>query len=277
MIDLDDPAARERTHFDRTTQLRGPSSADDRPSFEIDLHESWASLRGVHGGYMASLAVRAAEIVTPDRTVRTVTTSFLRPGAVGPARLDVDVLRNGRTFSTLEVGLYQQERLVCVSRVTAHVPGQGAEWSPPVTDRPAPLANCISFTPPPMIRHFEHAELRLDPETIPDASADTARVAGHVRPLESRLVDAAWLVMIGDWFPPSPFRRLAPPAGGVSIDYTVHIHRLPSGDDAGDGAWLEGVFNTADSTGAIALERGVLCAADGVAIAETFHTRYTGG
>ena len=276
-MDLDNISALGGVHFDRTSELRLRAGADALTSFDVDLHDSWTSLRGVHGGYMASLAVRAAERATPDRRVRTVTTSFLRPGGVGPAQLDVEVLRRGRSFTTVEIGLRQDGRLVCTSRVTALIPSSGPEWSPPATDRPPPLSSCVPFTPPPAIRHFEHAELRIDPATIPDGSADIARVAGHVRPLERRPVDAAWLVMIGDWFPPSPFRRLLPPQGGVSVDYAVHIHRLPSRERAADDGWLEGVFAAADATGAIALERGVLSGGDGITIAETFHTRYTGG
>lgn len=267
----------ERTHFDRTTQLQPSASDDGETSFDVELDGSWASLRGVHGGYMASLAVRAAESVVPDRSVRTVATSFLRPGAIGPAQVDVDVLRRGRSFTTLEVGLRQNGQLVCTTRVTALGARVGPEWSPTTLDRPAPLDDCVQFTPPPGIRHFEQAELRLDPSTIPDGTADIARIAGHVRPLEHRPIDAAWLVMIGDWFPPSPFRRLLPPQGGVSVDYTVHLHRLPIDGQAHGDCWLQGVFVTADSAGAIALERGVLSDGDGVTIAETFHTRFTGG
>jgi len=257
--------------FDRTLSLE---PLDDR-SFAVELDESWASLVGVHGGYMAAGMTRAAEAVAPGRAVRTATTSFLRPGAVGAARLDVDIVRSGRSFTNIVVSLVQAERLVCSSRITASACATGPEWRAQVTDRPAPIEQCVAFTPPPMIRHFEQARLVIDPTTIPDALADFARVAGHVQPLESRPIDAAWLVMIGDWFPPSPFRRLQPPAGGVSLDYTVHIHRLPS--HARPALWLEGVFTAADSSGGIALERGVLSTPDGVAVAETFHTRYTGG
>ncbi len=79
--------------------------------------------------------------------------------------------------------------------------------------------------------------------------------------------------MIGDWFPPSPFRRLLPPAGGISIDYTVHIHRpLQLAADE----WLEGVFETRTSNDGIALEHGTLATMDGRPVAETFHTRWTG-
>ncbi|MCU1397337.1 MAG: hypothetical protein JWN62_446 [Acidimicrobiales bacterium] len=192
------------THFDDTTIVRRLDDADTTSSgvFAADLDESWASLLGVHGGYVTSLTVRAAEALLPGREVRTVAASFL----------------------------------------------------------------------PPMIKHFGQADLLIDPATIPIGGAEETRVSGHVRPIEVRPFDAAWLTMIGDWFPPSPFRRFAPPTGGVSVDYTVHVHRtLPAARDM----WLEGVFEARTSSGAIALERGTLATADGVAVAETFHTRWT--
>ena len=79
--------------------------------------------------------------------------------------------------------------------------------------------------------------------------------------------------MMGDWFPPSPFRRHAPPIGGVSIDYSVHIHRtLP----ASDAMWLACVFEARNSVDGVALELGSLSTPDGLIVADTFHTRWTG-
>jgi acyl-CoA thioesterase len=258
------------TRFDRTTAVRRVS--DEPLRYAADLDESWASLRGVHGGYCTALLVRAAEATFPDRAVRTVTASFLRPAEIGPADIDIDVVRAGRSFSTVVATLRQQGRVGLTARITMLGPVVGAEWSAAVTSRPAAPADCTSFTPPPSIRHFEQAELLLDPTTVPAGDAEDARIAGHVRPVESRPFDAAWLTMIGDWFPPSPFRRLLPPTGGVSIDYTVHVHRtLPETADL----WLEGVFDTGTSSDGIALERGTLATPDGRPVAETFHTRWT--
>ena len=64
-------------------------------------------------------------------------------------------------------------------------PAVGGRCGPrrsPTGRPPAPTAS--SFTPPPSIRHFEHAELLLDPATVPTGDADDARIAGHVRPIE---------------------------------------------------------------------------------------------
>jgi len=264
-------AGQADSHFDRTVAVQ--TDADGREDvFDVELDETWASLRGVHGGYMTALAVRAAESVAPGRAVRTVATSFLRPGEVGAAVLRVEQLRTGRSFTTVAVELSQAGRPITNTRITLLAPVDGREWAEPVLDRPAPREDCVAFTPPPSIRHFARAELLLDPTTIPVGDDSPARIAGYVRPLENRPIDAAWLMVIGDYFPPSPFRRFDPPVGGVSIDYTVHVHEVP-GPDA---EWLEGVFVTRTSSHGIALEHGTIAVPGGGLVAETFHTRWTG-
>src|SRR4051794_32938071 len=105
------------SHFDTTTALVRVPDGDNL--FRADLDPSWASLRGVHGGYMTALAVRAAEALAPDRVVRTVTTSFLRPAEVGPIELSVDVIRTSRSFTTMITMLRQHDRSIATSRITS--------------------------------------------------------------------------------------------------------------------------------------------------------------
>ena len=104
-------------------------------------------------------------------------------------------------------------------------------------------------------------------------AGDRAHIDSYVRPLERRLVDAAWLVMAADCFPPPAFARAEPPTGGMSIDFTVHVHRseLAPGDDG----WLAGSFEIHDSTGGLAVERGRITQLDGTVVAESFQTRLT--
>lgn len=263
-----DRAGSGHTHFDRTVAV---TRLGER-HFGADLDDSWSSLWGIHGGYSAALGVRAAEAQVPERAVRTATTSFLRPAATGPAMIELRELRHGRTLTTLEATVLQHDRATSVTRVTLAVPTTSPGWSPAHVDGPPPLAECIPFTPPPSIRHFAQAELRIDPNTLPGDGVDDARIAGHVRPIEPRPFDAAWLVMIGDWFPPAAFRRLSPPQGGISIDYTVHLHRqLPADPER----WLRGVFDATTDHAGIALEHGLLTTDDGTPVAETFHSRWT--
>jgi acyl-CoA thioesterase len=257
--------------FVRTTAL-APTDLPGR--FLAAYDAEWTSLRGVHGGYQTAIAVRAAEAVAPARAVRTVSATFLRPGQVGPVVVDVDVLRSTRTLTTAVVTVSQDDRPVLAVRTTAIEPVIGHDWSTAIGDGPPPLAQTVPFTPPPQIPHFHQAELRLDPATIPTGDGAAARIAGYVRPRNgARVVDAAWLTMIGDWLPPSPFRRVPIPVGGVSVDYTVHLHRTPI---LADDDWLQAVMATPESASGLALEHGTISTADGLLVAETFHTRWTG-
>jgi acyl-CoA thioesterase len=255
--------------FDRTTTV----VPTDRPGeVEVDLDPGWSSLVGVHGGYLCALAVRGAEALAPDRTVRTITTSFLRSAEVGPATLTVRELRRGRSMSTMVTELHQGERLLLTSRLTLLTPREGVEWSSPVRlALPAP-EQCVRMEPG-RVSHFQRVDGLLDPDCLPFSGRERAMVRGYLRPLEDRRVDSAWLAMATDWFPPPAFVRLEPPTGGVSVDLTTHIHRpnLTLGRDE----WLLGSFQVDDSAQGLAVEHGIIAAHDGTVIAESFQTRLT--
>jgi len=260
------------TWFDRTTAVH---RAGDHHVAELD--PSWSSLTGIHGGSMVAMAVRAAQDLEPDRRVRTVATSFLRPGRPGPAELHAETVRRGRSLTSLGIELRQRGRAVLVSRITLVADRPGLPWRRSEPIDVAPLEDCIPLEPPAeagLVPHFDHATAVLDPAHVPFSRSEDARVAGHVRPLEPRPVDEPWLAMVMDWFPPSPFTRPGPPAGGVSIDYVVHLHATRPPLD--DGAWLAGSFRADVSDGGLALEHGRLAGPDGTLLAESFHTRWTG-
>ncbi len=260
------------TTFDRTTAVDVDPDVAGR--FVVQLAEEWSSLRGVHGGYMAALIVRAVEAGLDERFVRTVTVSFLRPGKVGPATIVVTPIRSGRTIEVVSVSLTQEHGEVATARVTSTTAVAGTEWGGTVELGLPPIDECVANNPPPGIRHFEHAVVRMDPSSMPFSKQELARLGGYVRPIEPRPIDAAWLTMLLDWFPPSPFTRVDPPTGGVSVDFTVHLHRTFR--TLADDEWLAGRFEVEHSIGGLALEHGRIVAPDGCALGESFHTRYTG-
>jgi acyl-CoA thioesterase len=264
------------TRFDDTSAplAVAPSAPTGPARFEVDLDPSWSSLVGIHGGYMAAISLRAAEQVADGRTARTITSSFLRRGRPGPAEVTVETVRDGRSLSTFGVTVSQDDQPLVISRITAVVDLAGEQWETPDPLVLPPLDACEPIAPPEGVRHFEQATARLDPTCSPFSHGPLARVGGYVRPLEPRPIDPAWLVMILDWFPPSPFTRNDPPTGGVSVDYTVHLHRtLPA---LAADEWLTGWFQADVSTDGLALERGTIRDPDGRVLAESFHTRWTG-
>lgn len=261
------------TLFDRTGALAELRRTDDSALYVIDLDPSWASLRGVHGGHLASLAVRATQFQVPERAVRTVTTSFLRPAAVGATQVEVVAERVGRSLSTHVVTISQVGRTVATTRVTTVAPVDGLDWDDAAPGDLLPIEDCLPVNPPEGVRHFEHATARLDPRHVPFSHGPLARIGAYVRPLEPRPIDAVWLTMILDWFPPTAFSRNDPPTGGVSVDYTVHLHRTL--DTLGPEEWLSGELHADVSSDGMALEQGAIRGPQGQLLAESFHTRWT--
>jgi acyl-CoA thioesterase len=261
---------RDCTDFDRTIDLTPVTGEEGR--FEVHLDAGWASLVGVHGGYMVAIAVRAAERVVPGRTVRTVVTTFLRTGQLGPATLTVRPVRAGRTIATVVTDLAQDGETLITSRHTLLADRLGVEWTQPLRPDLPPPAACVDFDPAGHVSHFGRVDSRFDPARLP-FSGQQARVAGWVRPLEPRPVDAPWLAMATDWFPPPAFALLEPPTGGISVDLTTHLHR--PGIVLSKDEWLAGAFEIRDSTGGLAVEHGRITTMDGTLVAESFQTRLT--
>lgn len=260
------------TVFDRTTRVV-PTDDPDRAT--VELPDAWSSLRGVHGGYLAAIAVRAVQPRLGERQVRTLATTFLRPSAVGSAALTVETVRAGRSLATFAVTIAQDDRPVAVSRLTAAPRVVSADWdhSPRL---PVPgVHECLSVPPPWPIAHLDHGVAVLDPHHLPLTHQEHAVLGGHVRPAEARPIDEPWLAMVLDFFPPSTWTRVDPPSGVLSVDYTVHVHRTlerPLDDDE----WLAVSFRTDVSADGLALERGQVAGPDGRLLAESFHTRWTG-
>lgn len=263
--------------FDVSTSVSATDATDAsgvEGRFTAQLDPLWGSLIGIHGGYQVAIATKAAMQMQPGRPVRTITTSFLRPGQPGPVRIDVDVVRQGRSLTTLSVAMVQGDLLLNTTRITMADHRDGPTWRSAAPAAIRPIAECVPIESPPMVNHFVHAEAFLDPEFTPFTHGDRALVRGYVRPLEGRPIDVAWLAMAVDWFPPPAFVRIDPPAGGISVDLTTHIHdTLPP---LAPGEWLTAAFETASSTDGMALERGWIAGPDGNLIAESFHTRWTG-
>jgi acyl-coenzyme A thioesterase PaaI-like protein len=242
--------------------------------FSAELDPAWGSLVGIHGGYQVAIIANATARFRPGRPVRTLTTSFLRPGRPGRVDLEIESVRQGRSLTTLSVQMRQGDSLLNTTRVTMVDRRNGPSWSSPAPTSIRPMSECVPIDPPPMVNHFVHAEAFIDPDFIPFTHGDRALVRGYFRPLDSHPIDAAWLAMAVDWFPPPAFVRIDPPAGGISVDLTTHIHATlpPLAADE----WLTASFEVATSIDGVALERGWIAGPLGNVLAETFHTRWVG-
>jgi hypothetical protein len=89
--------------FDELTRLE-PKGAS---RFEADLPDRWQQGRGLFGGLVTGVMVRALEASAPGRPLRSLTSELFGPVQPGKAELVVEVLRVGSAMSTLAVRVVQ--------------------------------------------------------------------------------------------------------------------------------------------------------------------------
>ncbi len=86
----------------------------------------------LYGGQVLAQAIRAAQLtVDPGRVVHSQHAYFLRPGdGKVPLTLDVEVARDGGSFSSRRVVASQNGRVILVSSMSFHAPEAGDEYEP---------------------------------------------------------------------------------------------------------------------------------------------------
>jgi acyl-CoA thioesterase len=207
-------------------------------AYAAELTDRWGIGNVPNGGYAMAIAVRAllAGLDRPDPL--SVTAHFLRPTEPGPADLDVEVVRSGRSASVGAVTLHQAgvERLRLLGSATEladaeDLPVHHVEGPP---DLPPPEA-CLradgrlpgGVGTAEVVRRFD---LRVHPDHVGWArGAPTGRleVAGWVRLADGREPDPTLLPIVVDAFPPTVFELGA--MGWVpTLELTLHVRRRPA-------------------------------------------------
>jgi acyl-CoA thioesterase-2 len=84
-----------------------------------------------YGGDMVAQAASAAmQSVTPDRELHSMHSYFMRPvDILQPVRYEVELLRDGRSYSTRQVRAYQNDKVSYVALASFHVPEDGNEYA----------------------------------------------------------------------------------------------------------------------------------------------------
>jgi acyl-CoA thioesterase len=191
-------------------------------SWTAEIRDGWVSLSGVpNGGFLMGLALRAAGAALPGVAPITATAHFLRPGLPGPARLDVEVVKRGRTTSVAAVRLVQDRK----ERVRVLTTLGGPDSGPPDSAPPAPpLPGPDELPEPgPEVAASASVRRRFDYRLAP---VEGARIEGWIRFADGRPMDLAALPLVVDCFPPAVLGVL----DGVAIstlELTVHLRRAP--------------------------------------------------
>ena len=233
---------------------------------------AWSAPAGPNGGYLAAIVLRAAlaEVADPARHPRSLTLHYLRSPRPGPVEVAVEVLRAGRSLTSLSVRMTQGDEL-CVAGLAAFAVDFPSALD--YDDAPAPAVRApeeldvLPFVAP-MPPILEQLEVRpaLGPPLF--SGADEAVIGAWMRLREPAAPDAPILALYLDALFPATFPRLTSLVPCPTVDLTIHFRRqVPA--DADPAALLLGRFTSRTSADGLFEEDGELWGADGVLLAQS--------
>jgi acyl-CoA thioesterase len=254
-------------------------TAIDRWNHQAVLPDEWVALQGVHGGFVAALAVRAidAALDDPTRTLRAATFGFLRGLRPGPVRFHVDEIRLGRALATYHVTVTQDDGPASIlARCHLSPAWEGISFSdlqPPALNPPA---DAVRLQIPGRVGHVHHLPTLLHPDTTMFAGRPQARWLAWTRPCEPDVVDLPWLTMLGDYFPPAVCVRNTQPSRAVTIEYAIQIHTSERVTPLAPDSYLTCQMHATHAVEGFAVEDGTIWTPDGTLLASVRQTRLAG-
>lgn len=264
------------SHFDDDTRVTPAAPWPDAPgnaaAFLGQVNPAWNIGANPNGGYLLALAAQALRHVTPTQPdPLSITVHYLRPGlAAQPCRIDTQLLRSGRTLSTVRATLVQDgsARL----EVLAAMGDLGA----PEAAAPPLLTRAMPDIPPPeacpgrsapaqgvALSILDRLDIRLHPGEAAPGAAGQARVSGWIRFADGRAPDALACLLMADAFPPAVFGLLGMVGWVPTIELTVHLRRRPA------PGWLLGQFWSHDLSDGRVVEDGALWDSSGQLVVQS--------
>ena len=208
-------------------------------AYDCAIGEDWWVGAGPNGGYLAAIVVRALEarVDTAERPLRSLTVHYQRAPQPGPARICVELEREGRSVTFARVVATQDDRQFASALAVLARPRESLELATATAPGIAPpdtleaLATGDAF--PPFAQHFDYRPL-LTPDQGQALTGGWFRLRED-RPLDAPLVTA----MCDSWFP-AIFAVAHEPLAVPTLDLTVHLRaRLPRPQE-----WVLGRFTT---------------------------------
>ncbi len=249
-----------------------------------------------NGGYLMSLVQRALDERLPGKAPLTLTTHFLRPAVIAPAQVEVEVLKEGKRYTTARARLWQGADEVVSSIATmatmatapagAGAAGTGAAGAAAAGGAggaggraPSPSPRFVSGGPPELLplervvvvpatdfyRIGHQFEMRLDPACagwMTGAPSGVAEMRGYIRFVDGRAPDAVSLPLFCDAVMPAIF-GLVRPRHVPTLEMTVHFRGRPA------PGWLRFSFRTRFAFGGHLEEDGELWDESGELVAQS--------
>jgi hypothetical protein len=225
--------------FDAATAVH--RRAGDGGRYDVELDPDWRIGTKPNGGYLLAVLARAAvdaagegEVDHPHPTA--VSAHFLAAPDSGPASVEVEVLRRGRSASQLRASVTAGGRRCVEALVTCgRLPDAADAWWTDLAPPPLPPEQSCVLAPhdSPMFRVplLKVVQERIDPATAGFAvgrPSGRGEIRGWVRLADGRPPDPLALLVAADCLPPATF-DLGMLGGWVpTIELTVYVRAVPT-------------------------------------------------
>ncbi len=122
----------------RLIQILSPRPLDEEQTFTADNIQTGGNR--LYGGQVLGQVLAAAVATVPeDRLVHSQHAYFLRAGSTDlPVILEVEIARDGGSFSSRRVVAKQADKVILVSSLSFQKPEEGVEYYPTMPEVPAP-------------------------------------------------------------------------------------------------------------------------------------------
>ena len=233
-----DPAG-STFEFDTATAIRRRS--DGR--YDTDVDAGWTVGDKPNGGYLLATLARAAVAESaagdgPHADPLAATAHYLRAPDVGPAQIEVSVLRAGRSASQVRSVLFQDDRACVEATFTlGDLPDDDTDawWAERGPDPVAPREDCLRLPAeregsPFVVPILDRTDLRLDPACLGWAlgqPSGDARFSGWISFADERPIDPLSLLYFLDASPPATFSVVT--TGWVpTLSLTTYVRTRPA-------------------------------------------------
>lgn len=184
-------------------------SRRDETTYDVDLDLGWSIGGRPNGGYLMALLARAAVDATEQPHPLALGAHFLRPPSGGGAEVRVDVVKRGRTASTVRATLWQHDK-ACLDMLvtTGRLPDdEPVHAGAPMPDLPPPEQCRARAETDFRVELLDHVDVRLDPSTVPfHGQRGEPVVRGWMAFHDGTAVDELALPLAVDIAPPTVFR-----------------------------------------------------------------------
>ncbi|MCA9794105.1 MAG: thioesterase family protein [Candidatus Eremiobacteraeota bacterium] len=218
------------TTFEQATRLQ----AKDDIEFLVHLDPDWSIGRGVYGGLLAALLLKAFEERASLGRPRSLTVQYCAPATPGPARLQARLARQGTRTQMLVGSIEDQHGLVAQALATFGLSRTDERILDPTP--PPAVAPPERLEPPPaspiMPTFTQHLDYRLCLGAMPYSGADQGLLGGWIRWREPRPHDFVGLAALLDAWPPAVLPLYDKPIKAATAELTYHFlsDELPQDD-----------------------------------------------